>query len=797
MFAEVAVPLPINKTFHYLIPERLRDSVAPGKRVLVPFGPRKITGYILGFPERPEVEELKELEDVLDEEPIFSPRMLDFYRWASSYYLHPLGEVLKAATPEGIDVKSVRVASLTEEGRKALVRGQGSEGERKVLERLSQSGEVSLKTLRRVTKRKTLERLESQGLIAIRSQVVGARVRPLTLTLYRAVGSPPEGFERRAPKQAKILALLRTEGLATLERLKEEEKGADVILRELLKRGLVERVEEARPRLPSMPVREEPVLALTQEQEKALREVTSSIASGSFSPFLLHGVTGSGKTEVYLLTIQEVLSRGKGVIFLLPEISLSYHLYSRIKGRFGEQVALLHSGLSLGERFDMWNLLKRGRARIAVGARSAIFAPVENLGLIIVDEEHAETYKQEEGFRYQARDLALMRGKMDNAVVILGSATPAIESFHNSLQGKSRLLTLMRRVEERPLPKVEIIDMREVERDLGRPASLSPYLHSAIERNLAEGGQAILFLNRRGEATFVLCPDCGYSYRCPFCSVALILHQARSVLRCHYCNYSTAVPERCPHCQGARIRGFGLGTEKLERQVIKAFPGAKVARLDSDVASKRGAAERVLSDFEAGSLDILVGTQMVAKGLDFPGVTLVGVVSADTSLNLPDFRAAERTFQLLTQVAGRAGRGRAPGRVIIQTYNPEHYSIRWASSHDYSGFYRQEVRFRKELSYPPFSRLIKLELKGGREGKVKRSAQVVRDVAVKILGNRAGISILGPAPAPLYRIKGEYRFQIMIRGRSPSSLHKFMEELLRQVEPIKPLIVDVDPYSML
>ena len=465
----------------------------------------------------------------------------------------------------------------------------------------------------------------------------------------------------------------------------------------------------------------------------------------------------------------------------------------------------------------MWQLLKAGKADIALGPRSAIFAPVRDLGLIIVDEEHEGTYKQEERFRYHARDLALVRGKMAQAVVILGSATPSLESFYNSQINKITPLTMTKRVGEVSLPRVEIVDMRKEQKEKEGRLTLSSILLEAIEDNLSRGEQTILFLNRRGEATFVLCRECGFAFRCPRCSVSLVAHKADRALRCHYCNYYLVLPELCPQCKGVKVAAFGLGTEKLEDYVEKAFPGARVARADSDVAARLGVLEAVLASFEQGKIDILVGTQVIAKGHHFPGVSLVGVVAADSSLNFPDFRASEATFQLLTQVAGRSGRV-GPGRVIIQTYNPDHYAIKWAAAQNYLGFYQEEIKFRKELLYPPFSRLIKLEFKGPREEETQRKAEEFKELAKRCLSGlparplppsgRAGgepqerLDILGPAPAPLARIMGQYRWQMFLKGRRPSVLNAGLSAILAQAnKAFKPggvrLIIDVDPQTML
>jgi primosomal protein N' (replication factor Y) len=537
---------------------------------------------------------------------------------------------------------------------------------------------------------------------------------------------------------------------------------------------------------------------LTRDQEAVLSKILKGIHSKRFSPFLIHGVTGSGKTEIYLRSIEEVLNQGRESIVLVPEISLTPQLLSRFKDRFGENLALLHSGLGNGERYDQWRKIWKGEVKIALGARSAIFAPFKNLGMIIVDEEHDPSYKQEEKLKYHARDLAVVRAKQFEATLLLGSATPSLESFYNAERGKFNLLSLPERIEGKPLPRVELVDMKRKE------GLISEKVRIALQKNIEDKKQSLLFLNRRGFANFILCPECGFTLKCPNCSVTLTYHLRDYSLQCHYCDYRIKAPGDCPQCGGHRLQGMGIGTERLEEEIRALFPKTEVGRMDRDTTSRKRSHYQILKKLEAGKIDILVGTQMIVKGHDFPNVTFVGVVSADTSLHFPDFRSSERTFQLLTQVAGRAGRGETFGEVLIQTFNPDHYSIVKAKDHDFIGFYQEEMEFRKALEYPPFSRLINFRLVGNSEKKTKMIAEEMGRIAQSLLrkGFRKGIEILGPSTAPFAKMRGKFRWQMLAKGKSPQLLHKFAEELpLRLEAHLKGkgvnLDIDVDPISIL
>jgi primosomal protein N' (replication factor Y) len=573
--------------------------------------------------------------------------------------------------------------------------------------------------------------------------------------------------------------------------------GATAKLRTLVEAGLVFRFQEESYRSVQSdePVADRPV-RLTAAQAAAIDAITGSFSDG-FVPFLLLGVTGSGKTEVYLRAIAAALERDRTALVLVPEISLTHQLVDRVRARFGERVAVLHSQLSTGERWDEWRRLARGEADIVIGARSSVFAPLQNLGLIIVDEEHDGAYKQAEGVHYNGRDVAVMRAKLAGCPLVLGSATPSMESFHNAAQRRYRLLRLPERVASRPLPPVELVDLRRAESKAPIPFS-SPLL-LALETNLAAGAQSLVFLNRRGFSNFLQCRACGEAMRCPHCSVSLTWHRRWRALRCHYCAYTIPRPQRCGGCGDPALTEWGTGTEQIEALLRERFPAARIARMDRDTTQRKGSQAQLLRTWTAGGFDIMVGTQMIAKGHDVPGVTLVGVLLADASLNVPDFRAGERTFQLLAQVAGRAGRGDLPGRVLVQTLQPAHYSLRTAVGHDFDGFAREELAARRELGYPPFSRLVLIRLEGEEAAMVER---LIRELAAQ-LRQRGGASfaVLGPAPAPLERLRRRYRWQILLRGARGNALRQAATEVVGAIRKEARqhdvrIIVDVDPYSM-
>lgn len=739
---EVAIPLNLDTPFSYLVPEHLCPNIEPGRRVLVPFGRRKITGYVLGPATPTEQWELKEIVAVLDDTPLIVPREMEFFKWIAEYYHFPLGLVLKTALPSGINLQSKK-------NTKGIPDDAPLKGGRTVLREM---------IYRPIVER---EQLPVKGLAT------------------------------------DIFHFLVKEGEVALPELRNRFGNCYQQLRRLRELGLV-KVEEReiyRDPFRNVTYGKDAPRILTQMQKEAFTRIIQSVTANEFMPFLLFGVTGSGKTEVYLQSIASVLDAGKNALVLVPEIVLTPQLVKRFRMRFDCPIAVLHSGLSDGERFDEWRRIRRDEVRIVIGARSAVFAPLDRIGIIVVDEEHDSSYKQSEGLRYNARDMALVRGKMERAVVVLGSATPLVTSFYAVQAGKMGCLQLSERVSAAPLPPVTLVDIRT-----HRGTAFSPELQEAVGATLAQKAQALLFLNRRGFASWVVCGDCGEVLRCPNCSVTLTFHRGRSQHLCHYCDYSLPAPVVCPSCSSLNVGHRGRGTERVEEEIAALFPEARVARMDRDTVAGRGGHSRVLKKLESGETDILVGTQMLAKGHDYPGVAFVGVVSADATLNMPDFMSAERTFQLITQVSGRAGRGDIPGNVVVQTLSPDHYALQCAARHDFAGFYEQEIVFRKEAGYPPFARLAFVLVSAISS---ELAASAADDIAVCLCGLKATllarVEVLGPAPAPLARLRGRSRMQILLKTEARRDLHRLLAGLRRNYVPpigVK-MLIDVDPVEML
>jgi primosomal protein N' (replication factor Y) len=832
-FAEVVVTLPVAGRFHYVIPASLAERELVGARVLVRFGPRKVTGVVVRTDTAPPPGVAPiELSELLDDTPALSLELLELCLWIADYYEAPPGEVVRAALPAGSGVAARSVFALTDAGR-AVLDGAGAAmlpRQRALLARVGPRG-LPASGLGASVKQQ-LEQLRAQGLIEAREQREAARVRLKRERVARLVAAPDDARAAvaRAPRRLAVVELLAGGATLAIAALERQLPKARAAVRELAKLGLVAVSERELPidavsTGEAMHVAPPPVL--TAEQQLAVDEITTALradaatavslepaepgapigepapdapeargpARRAFTPFLLHGVTGSGKTEVYLRVIATALAAGRTALVLVPEISLTPQLAARFRARFGDLVAILHSGLSEGARLGEWSRLRRGEARIAVGARSAVFAPLRDIGVIVVDEEHDGSFKQDEGVRYHARDVALVRAQRTGAVCVLGSATPSLESAAHAERGAYRKLVLTRRPTARPMPSVEIIDLRTYVPD--GDAMLSAPLRTAIGETLTAGDQTILFLNRRGFATFVLCRACGHAFRCPHCSVSLTYHRHSDRLTCHYCGFAQRVPERCPSCQAVEtIERKGLGTEKVADAIAAAFPAARVARLDRDVAT--GAkVEAVLARVARREVDILVGTQMVTKGHDFPGVTLVGVLCADTGLNLPDFRASERTFQLLAQVAGRAGRGDKPGRVMIQTYRPTAPAVVAAAAHDYAQFFAAELAARTELGYPPHGRLVAVRVDGADPhevaGVAQRLARLAEDAARREPGR---VEVRGPVPAPIERLRNRTRWQVWLRSADRHALRRVARSLVTaDIATTVRVGLDVDPMS--
>jgi primosomal protein N' (replication factor Y) len=813
-YIEVALPLPVRKTFTYEVPADLRAEVSPGKRVLVPFGRRILTGFVLGPAQTlPTHTAILPLRQVLDGEISFPEKSLKLLLWVSRYYLQPIGEVMKIALPAGVQVHSRETLVLTTPGEEALAKLPADSPERKILQELKdREGKAApFSSLRKKypgSLRTILEKMKGKGWVERKEDLERAQVRgkKVNWARFRAI---PEGV-RLSAEQEEILDFLRKAGEVPVAELKARYKNASPLLNRLRVRGLVEIVPKEAFREPSWEGIEDwldgPPSLLTEDQKKSLEKIYAALRSRRFQPFLLHGVTGSGKTEVYLRAIEETVSQGRQALLLVPEISLTGQLLAYFRSRIQYPMAVLHSGLSAGERYDEWRRVRKGLARLVIGARSAVFAPLDSPGMIIVDEEHDPSYKQEDKVRYHARDLALVRGKMENAVVILGSATPSLESYHNALEGKFQLLSLPTRIDGRPLPEIQILDMRQEQGEGKEKPVFSRALRESLQESLARKEQGLLFLNRRGFSTFALCRDCGFVYRCPNCSVSLTYHLSDKTFRCHYCDHVLPAPDRCPECASPGVHLFGIGTQRLEEEIKRMLPQVPVSRMDRDTTTRKGSHQKILGQVRRGDVNLLIGTQMITKGHDFPRVTLVGVLAADLSLNIPDFRAGERTFQLLTQVAGRAGRGDLPGKVFIQSFTPQHYSIRMAQTQDYAAFYQQEIQFRREVSYPPFVRLINLRLESNSESRLRKYAQALEARVQEILKRekkyRGEVEVLGPAMAPLARLKGKHRCQMLLKGKRWDSLHEFTERVIAGIEEGIPprgvkLTVDVDPVHML
>ena len=735
MVARVTLEIALRREFDYLIPPELEGRVEVGTRVKVPFGRRQVLGCVTGLAEQSDHESLKPIAKIIGAQSLVTPQVLELARWIAEYYCCAPETALKSVLPD-----------------------------------------------------------------AVRKEQEGWRER-----LHVRLLPGGEGVEALTKRQLEVYQVIEeNRSLAMQELLKLTGTTAQTV-RKLEDKGLVEIAPQISERDPYADEEIVPTQPLTPntEQATALEEINDK--PGDF--FLLHGVTGSGKTEVYLQAIAHALEQGKGAIVLVPEIALTPQTVERFKARFSSGplktlVAVLHSHLSAGERHDEWHKIRQGRAKIVIGARSAIFAPVEPLGLIIVDEEHEPSYKQEESPRYHARDVAVVRGKREGATVVLGSATPSMESYHNAKRGRYQLLEMPSRADHKQMPLVRVQDMR-TEKSKGDqgPPIFSQRLKEAIRNRLEQGEQTILFLNRRGFATSMQCPDCGFVAECPNCSLSLTYHRREQFLRCHVCGHAESAPRRCPSegCGSAKIRFHGLGTEKVEDVLRKLFPDANVTRMDSDALKRKEDYRRILGDFRRGKIDILVGTQMIAKGLHFPRVTLVGIVYADTGLHLADFRAGERTFQPLTQVAGRAGRGEVEGEVVVQTFSPVHPAIQFSRRHDYEGYFEAEMEFREQLRYPPFTRAAMLTLRGRNEEKVSFSADHVKKQIEPLTESMDDLQISGPAPAPLLRAETFYRYQLMLRTGRMSELSRHLAAITAGLSfpDDVTLTVDIDPVSLL
>ena len=804
---EVALPLPLRTTFTYRVPEALDEPMVTGARVVVPFRNRAMLGVVLGRGECANGASLKNVTEILDPVPTLSPSLVELGRWISNYYLSPIGETLRAMLPPAVELQFDREWQISEAGRARLQElrslaapSESESADRALLQVLEARGGVvsdgilrrikgSLAATSRLLRRNELvvrgagrhRTVRMQKIVAWKEQTVPAQFRPAEQRVHRVLAE--------SAGTVALVSLLKTADVSR------------TVVQRLVKEGKLVVWEEplAPEQAPFATDLLSPINLLNAEQNHVVETIGGWLQTRAFHPALLYGVTGSGKTEVYLRAVEATLALGRTAIILVPEIALTMWISHICRARFGSAVAVLHSGLSDQERAREWWRVRRQEVRVAVGTRSAVFAPLEGIGLVVIDEEQESSYKQEEAPRYHGRDVALMRAKLEGAVALLGSATPSLESYQRAREGKYELLCLRSRVENRPMAAVQIADLREDFRRTHKTAPISQDLREAIARELAAGRQSIVLINRRGYSWFVLCRSCGSTILCENCSIALTYHKKRERLTCHYCGFSRRVPCVCPKCNSEHIYFVGAGAEQVEEHLRTLFPQARIARLDRDAVRHKRAFGEVLSAFGAGNIDILVGTQMVAKGHDFHGVTLAGVANADAQLGFPDFRAAERTFQLLTQVAGRAGRGTLSGQVIVESYHPEHYAIQMAVSQDYVSFFEKELHFRRLMHYPPFVALSSVLVRGAR---LEKAIHWSRQIAAFFESQKIPeIRILGPAAAPLARLKGEYRFHFLLKSSRRAALNQILNKCLafcsEKEIPDRAILIDVDPVNLL
>ena len=804
----VVFPQPPWQRFTYEVTDRFSGNLLLGHRVLVPLGNRRVMGFVVEFVGNPKIPNLREIEDILDPYPLLTPELIKLTRWVAEYYLATWGEVIRIALPPGL-VRRSRLIVHSTKGR-VPDKGSLSDLQKNILRLLNERGKLTLVNLERRMGQKSLRyvlsTMERAGLVRIQDVLEKSRVRiksEVRVSLRDGFG--PTDIPTRAkyaPRQTKVLHKLLEHG----GEVRRSELDVDFsVLRRMEEIGYIEMREEEVIREPyaDMDVPDSGSFSLTEEQTHVLKQIESGIEKQRFCPFLLHGVTASGKTQVYIEAVHRILGRGRSALVLVPEISLTPQAVQRYRARFGDEVAVLHSRMSMGERYDSWRKIREGTCRIGLGPRSAVFAPLENLGLIIVDEEQESSYKQmDPAPRYHARDVAVVRAKLNDCVVILGSATPSVESYYNALHGKYTLCRLTHRIDRVPMPAVTLVDWNEQKEDKESRVFSAP-LKDKMKTRLAKGEQVILLQNRRGYATFLRCGACGNIEECPHCDITLTYHQNGHRLRCHYCGFQKKATDACPSCGGTTVQFRGVGTQRVEEEITRFFPRTRLFRMDQDTTRHKQAHHRIVTRFEKGEGDVLLGTQMVAKGHDFPGVNLVGIISADTGLHFPDFRSGERTFQLLTQAAGRAGRRDRRGEVVIQTHSPHNPVLQFAVQQDYVQYYRHEIQQREELGYPPWGRIILLRFKGKNEENVAKAAHAF----LNHLQPDPSFECLGPVSAPLSRIKGMYRYQIVFKGKrhlDPGG--KKLRELIRRavhvfyesahVSGVR-IAVDVDPVDML
>ena len=801
-FAEVALPVAVHGTFTYAIPPALRDAVRLGSRVEVPFGPKRNTAFVVALTDRPpESGKIRPIHAVLDEdEPALLPEIIDLCRWAAEYYIVPLGEMLRSALPANMSARGKREISFVgDDGMiaAAVASKQILESDLPLVEELRRRP-LPFAAALEASSRSVIDRLRDAGIIAAGDRVTDAK--GVRYDRFVVLETPPGGLTE---KQQHAVELMVSRGGEMSVRALENAGVSAAVLGTLSKKSVIRIERRARRHtldafLAGLDPASVGEIRHSEEQRAAIAAIREKM--GSFAPFLLEGVTGSGKTEVYIELMRDAVRRGEQALLLVPEISLTPVFASRLKERFGERIAILHSSLSASERFDQWWRARRGEVDVAIGPRSALFTPFQRLGMIVVDEEGDAAYKQDESPRYNARDLAVVRAQSRGIPIVLGSATPSLESRENAARGKYTLLRMMSRVESRPLPIADVIDLRKerAEKEDKGFVIFSAPLKERLKETFAAGEQAIILMNRRGYAPYLLCRECGHDFRCRDCSVTLTVHRRDGMLICHYCGARKKIPERCPLCNGEVLQPVGFGTEKVEERFRRDFPGVTVDVLDRDSTRKKGELVRILDTFRKQQTQALIGTQMLSKGHHFPSVTLTAVLNADSILGYPDFRSAEKTFYLLTQVAGRSGRGELRGTVLIQSAFPTHYAIQHALRHDYEAFYKDEIEFRKTFHYPPVTSMIAILFRGEHLADVDRAALECGHKLEQALKPVAGTRIQGPAPAPMARIKGVYRYQILLRSPQRSALRRAVEAVMigKKWKGVE-VAIDVDPINIL
>lgn len=852
MFLEVAVTAPLWQTLTYSVHvqefvknHEFISSSFVGKRVLVPLGRRKVTGYVLSTSEERDVDfPVKPIVEFLDSAPLFHANLIEFFRWIGDYYHYPIGQVIQTALPGGLTRRSgKRLIVVTNGHEQQLEWLERSNAEPEWFQNLRLKGYLSLSASRKVLadkkEKKRVNRYIDKGLIGIEEHLQQEATKERRERCYGVVNPsqhPGNGDDFKSElanytawlhdQYTEKLSMPEVKSLYFLDILGREKKDFLVSARDLRKQytgasskvldGLKTKklIREKQIRVFRNPFGDQHVYVdkpekLTPEQQQVLSEVLPAVKNKSYRPFLLHGVTGCGKTEIYLQSAEETLAQGRDVLVLVPEIALATQLEAGFVSRFGDQVVLLHSGLSSGERFDQWWRAATAKARIVIGARSALFAPLKDPGLIVVDEEHDSGFKQDDGLRYQARDLALLRGRFQQSVVLLGSATPSITSYYHAKTGKYTLLSMTKRVADRPLPVVHIVDMSG-QKIIGGKKLFSERLKNDLKATLKRSKQSLLLLNRRGFSTTMLCQECGTVVECQHCHISLTYHKQKNALICHYCGFQQRTDVLCGTCRSDTLVPVGFGTERVEEELKELLPEARIERLDSDTASDRRKFLNILKKMRNREIDVLIGTQMIAKGHHFPHVTLVGVVWADGGLSMPDYKASEKTFQLLSQVTGRAGRGEDPGEVIIQTMHPDHYAIGYAQKHLFDDLYNQEINIRKSVGFPPFVRMINIRVRGEREFDVRQSAVKIGTFCRKWInklektekiGQRCGVRLMGPAPAPIDRLRGKFRWQLLLKGQDINQLHSLCRRIIGDQRDLlvgkATLVVDVDPENMM